>query len=156
MMKEAANRLTCFAAIAVLAGIGPALAQTPAPRRKVLTPEQVKFQADTARLLRHCNLMILPSLWEGCPVSIMEAMALGRPVISTYIAGIPELVQPGKNGWLVPSGDDVALAEAMREALAAPLEQLAVMAAAGRALIIEHYDVLKEAKKLKKLFDATT
>jgi hypothetical protein len=49
MMKEAANRLTCFAAIAVLAGIGPALSQTPAPRRKALTPEQVQFQADTAQ-----------------------------------------------------------------------------------------------------------
>ena len=48
--------------------------------------------------------LVLPSFAEGLPVAIMEALALGRPVISTYIAGIPELVQPGVNGWLVPPG----------------------------------------------------
>jgi Glycosyl transferases group 1 len=77
-----------------------------------------------------------------------------RPVISTYIAGIPELVVPGQTGWLVPSSDEAALAEAMREALTAPVEQLAAMGAAGHARIIENHDVLKEAKKLKSLIEA--
>ncbi len=49
--------------------------------------------------------MVLPSFAEGLPVVIMEAMALRRPVLSTYIAGIPELVRPGETGWLVPAGD---------------------------------------------------
>ena len=61
--------------------------------------------------------LVLPSFAEGLPVVIMEAMALGRPVISTYVAGIPELIEFGKNGWLVPAGDDIALGEAMRSAL---------------------------------------
>ena len=48
--------------------------------------------------------MVLPSFAEGLPIVIMEAFALGRPVISTYIAGIPELVDR-EPGWLVPAGD---------------------------------------------------
>ena len=58
--------------------------------------------------------LVLPSFAEGLPVVIMEAMALRRPVISTYVAGIPELVRPGENGWLVPAGDVEALAELCR------------------------------------------
>ena len=48
--------------------------------------------------------LVLPSFAEGLPVVVMEAMALRRPVLTTYVAGIPELVRPGENGWLVPAG----------------------------------------------------
>jgi glycosyltransferase involved in cell wall biosynthesis len=109
--------------------------------------ERVKSEMLAARAL------VLPSFSENMPVVIMEAMALGRPVISTYIAGIPELVRPGSTGWLVPSGDEVALADAMREALAAPVRQLADMGAAARAHIIAQHDARKEAKRLKELFE---
>ena len=64
--------------------------------------------------------LVLPSFAEGLPVVIMEAMALRRPVISTYIAGIPELVTSGEHGWLVPAGDAESLAFAMRACLEAP------------------------------------
>ena len=100
--------------------------------------------------------LVLPSFAEGLPVVIMEAMALGRPVISTYVAGIPELVESGKNGWLVPASDEVALAEAMRAALEASECQLANMGAAGRLRVNERHDSLKEAAKLKKLFEGST
>jgi colanic acid/amylovoran biosynthesis glycosyltransferase len=103
--------------------------------------------------IRAARALVLPSFSENMPVVIMEAMALGRPVISTYIGGIPELVQPEKTGWLVPAGDEIALAEAMREALVAPDTQLAAMGAAGRRRIRENHDALKEANKLKTLFE---
>ena len=61
--------------------------------------------------------LVLPSFAEGLPVVIMEAMALRRPVISTYVAGIPELVRSGEHGWLVPAGDVEALADAMQACL---------------------------------------
>ncbi len=77
--------------------------------------------------------MVLPSFAEGLPVVIMEAMALRRPVISTYVAGIPELVRPGIDGWLVPAGDVEALAEAMQACLEAPVEELARMGEAAHA-----------------------
>ena len=109
--------------------------------------ERVRSEMLSARAL------ILPSFSENMPVVIMEALALGRPVISTYIAGIPELIQSGKSGWLVPSGDDEALAEAMKLALGASVEQLAEMGAAGHAYIVEQHDARKEAKKLKELFE---
>jgi colanic acid/amylovoran biosynthesis glycosyltransferase len=112
-----------------------------------ISGDRVKAEIAAARAL------ILPSFAENMPVVIMEAMALGRPVISTYVAGIPELIQPGKSGWLVPAGDEVALAEAMREALETPVEQLAAMGAAGRLRIIEQHDTFKEAARLKDLFE---
>ena len=59
--------------------------------------------------------MVLPSFAEGLPLVIMESLALHRPVLSTYVAGIPELVTPGVCGWLVPPGSADGLAAAMRE-----------------------------------------
>jgi colanic acid/amylovoran biosynthesis glycosyltransferase len=112
--------------------------------------ERVKAELDAARA------MVLPSFSENLPVAIMEAMALCRPVISTYVAGIPELIEPGKTGWLVPAGDEVALAGAMREALIAPAAQLAAMGAAGRRHILDQHDALKEAEKLKCLLERST
>lgn len=109
--------------------------------------ERVKAEILSARAL------VLPSFSENMPVVIMEAMALGRPVISTYIAGIPELIRPGHTGWLVPASDEIALAEAMREALAASVDELARMGAAGRRHVAEYHDSRKEATKLKTLFE---
>ena len=98
--------------------------------------------------------LILPSVSENLPVVIMEAFALGRPVISTYVAGIPELVQPGATGWLVPASDETALCQAMREAIDAPVEQLVTMGRAARTRVEERHDSVREAAKLKKLFEA--
>jgi glycosyltransferase involved in cell wall biosynthesis len=82
----------------------------------------------------------------------MEAMALQRPVISTYVAGIPELVCPGENGWLVPSGDPEALAHAMQTCLDAPIDLIIRMGKAARERVLTHHDVDTEVRKLAKLF----
>ena len=97
--------------------------------------------------------LVLPSFAENMPVVIMEAMALGRPVISTFIAGIPELVEPRKSGWLVPAGDDTALAQAMHDALVTPVAELTKMGNAGRRHVLDQHDALKEARKLKDLIE---
>jgi glycosyltransferase involved in cell wall biosynthesis len=110
--------------------------------------------AEVRSELLAARAFILPSFSENMPVVIMEAMALKRPVISTFVAGIPELVEPGKSGWLVPAGDEAALANAMREALAAPPARLNAMGAAGRAHVLEQHDAFKEAGKLKVLIEA--
>jgi glycosyltransferase involved in cell wall biosynthesis len=109
--------------------------------------DRIKTEIANARAL------VLPSFAENMPVVIMEAFAIGRPVISTYVAGIPELVQPGHSGWLVPAADEVALAGAIREVLDASVEQLAAMGAVGRAHVVEHHSCVKEAMKLKALFE---
>jgi glycosyltransferase involved in cell wall biosynthesis len=77
----------------------------------------------------------------------MEAMALGRPVLSTFVAGIPELVD-STCGWLVPAGDAEALANAMQQALTADPAQLAKMGQVGSQRVRERHDATKEAKKL--------
>ena len=99
--------------------------------------------------------LVLPSFYEGLPTVIMEAMALGRPVISTYVGGIPELVESGKTGWLVPAGDDRALAQAMRTALVASLDELEAMGSAGRARVAESHDSIKEARKILRCIERT-
>jgi len=98
--------------------------------------------------------LVLPSLAEGLPVVLMEALALQRPVLSTYIAGIPELVHPGVNGWLVPSGAADPLVSALREVLGAPRERLESFGRAGRAAVLERHDAAKEAVRLAEHFRA--
>ncbi|HEY2529313.1 MAG TPA: glycosyltransferase [Xanthobacteraceae bacterium] len=99
--------------------------------------------------------VVLPSFAEGLPVALMEAMALRRPVISTYVGGIPELVCAGENGWLVPAGDVNALVEAMRICLDSPTELLRGMGAAARKCVQAQHDVVREAAKLGTLFRHT-
>jgi glycosyltransferase involved in cell wall biosynthesis len=82
----------------------------------------------------------------------MEAMALRRPIISTFIAGIPELVQPGEHGWLVPAGDVQELVEAMRACLDAPTDVLTRLGDAARERVLARHDVDIGAAKLVKLF----
>jgi glycosyltransferase involved in cell wall biosynthesis len=96
--------------------------------------------------------LVLPSFAEGLPVVLMESLALGRPVISTYIAGIPELVVPGENGWLIPAGSVTDLVEAIKSTLLAPVQQLEIMGEAGRKRVAEHYNSKIYAKQLSLYF----
>lgn len=96
--------------------------------------------------------LVLPSFAEGLPVVLMEALAVGRPVITTYVAGIPELVESGVHGWLVPAGSVEALTTALHQALMASPEQLSQMGQAGAVRVAARHDVSREAAKLTKLF----
>ena len=111
-----------------------------------ISSEQVRAEILAARAL------VLPSFAEGLPVVIMEAMALRRPVITTYVAGIPELVRPGEAGWLIPAGDLDQLVLAMEQCLAAPSDVLARMADAALRRVLERHDIDAEAAKLAALF----
>jgi glycosyltransferase involved in cell wall biosynthesis len=102
--------------------------------------------------MRAARAVVLPSLAEGLPVVIMEAFALGRPVVSTWIAGIPELVEPGTSGWLVPAGSVDALADALREVIRAPERALEAMGRAGAARVARAHDARQEARTLAALF----
>ncbi len=114
-----------------------------------ISGEQVRDEIIAARAL------VLPSFAEGLPVVIMEAMALKRPVISTFVAGIPELVVPGQHGWLIPAGDVDALAESMQACLDAHPETIARMGAAAYERVLHRHDVDTEALALARLFQAT-
>ena len=112
--------------------------------------------AEVLEAVQGARAMVLPSFAEGLPVVIMEAFALHRPVISTYIAGIPELVKDctsggGGNGWLVPAGSVEALVGAMEAALDADPATLAAMGRDGAARVAERHDITKEAATLEGL-----
>jgi glycosyltransferase involved in cell wall biosynthesis len=95
--------------------------------------------------------LVMPSFAEGLPVAILEAFALGRPVVATYVGGIPELVVPGRSGWLVPAGSVDEFARAMRDVVARPQEELAAMARVGRQRITAEHDLSLEVGRLLSL-----
>ena len=97
---------------------------------------------------------VLPSFAEGLPVVLMEALALRRPVITTWVAGIPELVD-AQVAWLSPPGDVAALAASIRAALNAPMEQLAAMGALGHARVAAMHDAMKNGAEMATLLKAS-
>lgn len=114
-----------------------------------ISSAQVREEILAARAL------VLPSFAEGLPVVIMEAMALRRPVLTTYVAGIPELVRPGENGWLFPAGAVDELAAAMADCLAQPVEVLQRMGEAARQRVLQRHDIDTEAARLASYFKAS-
>lgn len=113
-----------------------------------------KSGAEVRDALLASRAMVLPSFAEGLPVVIMEALALHRPVVSTYVAGIPELVQDGVCGRLVPAGSVPALADAMADVLRASREQLAAWGAEGARRTLEQHNAATEAAELAQLIEA--
>jgi len=102
-------------------------------------------------LVKQSRALLLPSFAEGLPVVIMESLALGRPVISSYIAGIPELVDEGC-GWMIPAGSIEHIAFAMREALQETPKALAAKGKEGRRRIEEAHNLETIAPILIKQF----
>lgn len=100
-----------------------------------------------AAALRDADAFCLPSFAEGLPVSIMEAMAVGVPVVTTFISGIPELVIDGRTGWVVPAGDDVTLATAVRDALTSTDRDRIVLAA--RDAVTDAHDIRRNVEGLQ-------
>ncbi len=105
--------------------------------------------------LGRARALLLPSFAEGLPVVIMEALALGRPAISTYIAGIPELVDEGC-GWIIPAGSVDDIATAMEQALAAKPDVLKAKGAEGRKRVLDRHDIRKNAAALLDLIRRTS
>lgn len=109
---------------------------------------------DETRILAELNAahaLVMSSFAEGLPMVIMEAMAAGRVVLATHIAGTPELVVPGETGWLVPAGDVDGLVAAIAKLSETPKQELQKIADAGRIRALERHDVAQEAAKLAEL-----
>lgn len=142
----------------VLIGDGPSRADIEREARELGVAGQIrlvgwKASSDLHRWILESRAMVLPSFAEGVPVVLMEAMALRRPVIATYVGGVPELVHSGDDGWLVPAGSVEELAKAMREVLVAPLSQLDRMGDRGRQQVLERHSVPIEVGKLADLLE---
>jgi colanic acid/amylovoran biosynthesis glycosyltransferase len=112
-----------------------------------VSADEVREALDGSRAL------ILPSFGEGLPVAIMEAMARHRPVITTYIAGIPELVRDGDDGLLVPAGDLDRLTGAIERIMAMNPAQIEVMGHSAATRVKERHSVAIEGAKLSRIIE---
>jgi glycosyltransferase involved in cell wall biosynthesis len=141
-----------------LIGDGPERAELEAEAQALGLGHAVQFlgyrsQSAVAEMLSEVDALVLPSFAEGVPVVLMEAMAAGLPVVTTRIAGIPELVEDGVSGHVVSPGDVDALSRALRDVLA-DADGAAQMGAAGRAKVKAEFDIAQEAARLGGLFRA--
>jgi len=98
------------------------------------------YQEDVARYYDAIDALLLPSVNEGTPVSVIEALAAERPAVATRVGGIPDVIRDGVDGFLVDSADPDELAERLAE-LARDPPRRAAMGAAGRARVLERYAV---------------
>jgi colanic acid/amylovoran biosynthesis glycosyltransferase len=163
LLIEATVRLAAKGVVfeLVLAGDGPTRADIEQLVEKHGLGKHVRItgwisSAEVRGEILAARALVLPSFAEGLPVVIMEAMALRRPVLSTYVAGIPELVRPGENGWLFPAGSVDELAAAMQDCLSRPVKELQQMGDAGYDRVIERHSIDTEATKLGELFRAAS
>jgi glycosyltransferase involved in cell wall biosynthesis len=107
---------------------------------------------DLGNLLAAIDMFVMPSLWEGLPLSMVLAMGAGLPVVATRVAGIPEVVQHEINGLLVPPGDATALGEAMGR-LAADSQLSARLGHAAREFVRPRFGVDGYVKAVTDLYD---
>jgi len=118
-------------------GTGPFADQIHAQVRKAGLADRVDFAGllsyeNIPARLKEADVCVLPSLQEGLPLSLLEAMASGLPVVASSVGGIPDIVKDGVNGLLVPAADPVALREALVRLLTDPALRRNLGAAARR------------------------
>lgn len=113
----------------------------------------VGVREDIADILAAADLFVLPSLSEGFPFVLLEALAMGRPVVASRVNGVPELIEDHKTGLLVPARDPQALAAAIREVLRDPTAA-SKMGADGRAVVRERFTVDRMVANTTAIFDA--
>ena len=108
-------------------------------------------QAQVAGAMQAADLFLLPSVDEVLPLALMEAQAVGLPVVTTDVGGIREIVEDGVSGFVVPPGDPAALAAALGRLLDRP-EIWRAMGQAGRRLMEERYDVRVLNQRLVEIY----
>lgn len=142
-IKDHATALRALARVAAVRGDAKLVVVGEGPSAEAVAGEVARLglgdrvlmagvRTDVARLLEGADATVLTSLSEGIPLSLIEAMAAGLPVVATRVGGVPEVVEEGVTGYLAPSGDDAGLADALLR-LAADPELRGRLGRAGRA-----------------------
>jgi glycosyltransferase involved in cell wall biosynthesis len=106
---------------------------------------------DVPELLAACDLLVLSSDWEGVPLAVLEAMAAGKPVVSTAVGGVPELVVQGETGLLVPPGNTRALTDAITWVYKNP-SGASEMGEKGREIAKAKFDVKTMTSQYENLY----
>jgi glycosyltransferase involved in cell wall biosynthesis len=104
-----------------------------------------------SNILAKCDLFVLSSDYEGVPLTVLEAMVAGKPVVSTRVGGVPELVEDGVMGLLVPPRDPQALSQAILR-LAKDHDLCRRMGQAGQRKALERFDISRTAQGYETLY----
>jgi glycosyltransferase involved in cell wall biosynthesis len=112
----------------------------------------VGVRRDIPRLLPLFDVFVLPSLYEGFGIAILEAMAAARPVVATTVGGIPEFVRQGETGILVEPGDAASLAEAISSLLQHP-EQAQEMGLKGQKVVRDHFGIATVVRQHEQVYE---
>jgi glycosyltransferase involved in cell wall biosynthesis len=143
----------------VIVGDGPLKKSLEAMSKELNIADRVQFygQVDHEKamtILAECDIYVLTSINEGLPTSLVEAMALGKPIIATNVGGVPEVIEDGINGLLVPPMSPERVAQAIMQLLNEP--QLAKRLAAAATKSIEDYSWINVVKKHEQIYDILT
>jgi glycosyltransferase involved in cell wall biosynthesis len=140
----------------LIVGDGPARASLEALTRQLGLHERTIFagtRRDVPRILPLLDLFVLPSLYEGFGIAILEAMAAGKPVVATAVGGIPEFVVPGETGLLAEAGNTAALADAIESLLHDPVRATR-MGMRGRARVLAGFQMSTVIRRHEQVYEA--
>lgn len=138
----------------VFAGDGLLRTELEQQSRQLGIQHKLRFlgtRSDVPRLLQAADLFILPSLWEGLPLALLEAMSAGLPVVGTQVEGVEEILVNERNGLLVPVKDPDALSEAIIRLLRDPMLR-DQFGHAGKQLVIEYFTIEHMCRQYEDLF----
>lgn len=138
----------------VIVGDGPDRQALMERARATLRPDLIHFtgaRADVEAVLTCFDAFALTSESEGLPLVVLEAMAVGLPVVATAVGGVPDVIQPEKTGFLVPASDPIAL---LKQLLLMSTRQKIVndVAAAGRSMVLERHSAEHMARDYEDLY----
>ena len=139
----------------VIIGEGPSRPRLEAQIRRLKLEQNVWLLGERKEVtawLSSFDIFVLPSLWEGLPNSLLEAMALGLPAIASRVDGIPEVIENDKTGILVPPKEPAQLAIAIAS-LAGDSEKRTALGAAAKAEIGEKFSFVKMLAAYEKAYD---
>jgi glycosyltransferase involved in cell wall biosynthesis len=154
-MRHVADSRGDVSAVVIGSGGRELVAALEALARELGLQEKVRFlgyREDAYGLVKACDLMVLPSLWEGLPVAALEGMACGVPVLLSDIPPHRELVEDGVDGWLFSSDDERSFAKGILDALESDAARMAV-ASAGLRKVQERFDARAMARGYEKLYE---
>lgn len=149
IVDQAGLRFQCL-----LVGEGPARQEIEVEIGRLELQEKILLvgrQAEVQPWLERGDIFVLPSNWEGASLALLEAMAVGLPVVATSSGGTPELVEDGVTGILVPPSDSTALAAAITRMLGSP-DLRARMGASGSKRVDENFRIEKTVSQISALY----
>jgi glycosyltransferase involved in cell wall biosynthesis len=138
-----------------IAGSGPLREKLESVASQTGLGDRVKFLGwidDIQSILPRWDIFVMPSLEEGFPIAALDAMAAGLPVVATRVGGVPELIEDGTTGWLVPPRDIESLGSRLR-VLLSDRELRVRMGAAGYARIRDHFSTAHMTKNFAQLYE---